>query len=618
MGEKFGANPVTGTGSMTIPIAVSPGRSGFGPHLSLSYDSGAGNGPFGLGWHLSQPSITRKTDRGLPKYLDAEESDEFILSDAEDLVPVGDPFTRGAFVIQRYRPRVEGLFARIECWSDSTNQSTNVFWRSISKDNITTWYGKDDNSRIFDPSDPSRMFSWLICESYDTKGNVIVYQYQSEDSKQIDLSLAHEANRNDVNRSANRYLKFIRYGNRSPYFPEITQNSVVPLPPEASALDGTGNLYFEVVFDYGEHDTDSPTPDGVVDWPCRNDPFSSYRAGFEIRTYRLCQRVLMFHHFPNEEGIGKNCLVRSTDFTYTYEQNRNAATDPIHSVLTSVTQYGYKRKANGYLKKAMPPVDFHYTQAKIHPDAHTINPESLENLPYGLDGSNYQWVDLDGEGSSGILTEQAGGWFYKRNLSPLNTTQGNDGYGVGPMFGPLERVKTRPSLATISGGRQQLIDLAGDGQLDLVDFEGATPGFYERTHEEGWESFRAFERLPNLDWGNPNLKFVDLTGDGHADILISEDEAFVWHRSLAETGFAPAQRVQQRLDEETGPRLIFADGTQAIYFADMSGDGLNDLVRIRNSDVSYWPNLGYGSFGAKVAMDGAPCFDHQEQFDQQR
>src|SRR5215813_12381794 len=31
MGEKFAANPVTGTGSMTVPIATSPGRSGFGP-----------------------------------------------------------------------------------------------------------------------------------------------------------------------------------------------------------------------------------------------------------------------------------------------------------------------------------------------------------------------------------------------------------------------------------------------------------------------------------------------------------------------------------------------------------------------------------------------------------
>ena len=70
IGEKFGANPVTGTGSMTVPIATSPGRSGFGPQFSLSYDSGASNGPFGFGWSIALPSITRKTDKGLPQYVD--------------------------------------------------------------------------------------------------------------------------------------------------------------------------------------------------------------------------------------------------------------------------------------------------------------------------------------------------------------------------------------------------------------------------------------------------------------------------------------------------------------------------------------------------------------------
>src|SRR6266508_6702831 len=121
MGEKFAANPVTGTGSMSVPLATSPGRAGFGPQLSLSYDSGAGNGPFGFGWSLSLPSITRKTDKGLPRYQDAVESDVFILSGAEDLVPVlrpdgtrfADRATPG-FVVHRYRPRIEGLFARIE------------------------------------------------------------------------------------------------------------------------------------------------------------------------------------------------------------------------------------------------------------------------------------------------------------------------------------------------------------------------------------------------------------------------------------------------------------------------------------------------------------------------
>lgn len=72
--EKFQVNPATGSGAMTVPIATSPGRQGFGPQLALSYDSGSGNGPFGLGWHLSLPAITRKTDKGLPRYQDADES----------------------------------------------------------------------------------------------------------------------------------------------------------------------------------------------------------------------------------------------------------------------------------------------------------------------------------------------------------------------------------------------------------------------------------------------------------------------------------------------------------------------------------------------------------------
>ena len=76
--------------------------------------------------------------------------------------------------------------------------------------------------------------------------------------------------------------------------------------------------------------------------------------------------------------------------------------------------------------------------------------------------------------------------------------------------------------------------------------------------------------------------------------------------------------MRKALDEEKGPKLVFADGTQSIFLADMSGDGLTDLVRIRNGEVCYWPNLGYGHFGAKVTMDNAPWFDRPDLFDQRR
>ncbi|MGB1015140.1 MAG: SpvB/TcaC N-terminal domain-containing protein, partial [Nannocystaceae bacterium] len=191
VGEKFAANPATGTGSMSVPLPVSPGRSGFGPQLSLSYDSGNGNGPFGFGWALSVPAIRRKTDKGLPQYRDDEASDVFVLSGAEDLVRVVSPdgtghvdkTTHPGFTIHRYRPRVEGLFARIERWTH--NVTGDVHWRAISAENVTSIYGRDNHSRVFDPSErtaaPSRIFEWLLCESYDDKGNAIVYEYAAED-----------------------------------------------------------------------------------------------------------------------------------------------------------------------------------------------------------------------------------------------------------------------------------------------------------------------------------------------------------------------------------------------------------------------------------------------------
>ncbi|WP_460203331.1 SpvB/TcaC N-terminal domain-containing protein [Scytonema sp. NUACC21] len=607
MGEKFAANPVTGTGSMTVPIATSPGRSGFGPQLSLSYDSGAGNGVFGLGWNLSLPEITRKTDKGLPRYRDNEESDIFILSGAEDLVPVlksdgtfDEPPPRNGYHIRRYRPRIEGLFARIECW---TNAEGETHWRSISKDNITTIYGKTAESRIFDPNDPTRIFSWLICESYDDKGNAIHYKYKAENSEGVDTAQVHERNRTSESRSANRYLKRIQYGNR---ISQLVQPNL------------TEDWLFEVVFDYGEHHPTNPKPDDNGQWSVRNDPFSSYRAGFEVRTYRICQRVLMFHHFPNEEDVGQNCLVRSLDFGYSYyEQNPTDSRNPIYSLLLSVTQTGYKRNSNdGYIQKSLPPLEFTYSEPNIDETVREVEPNSLENLPQGLDGSRYQWVDLDGEGLSGILTEQGDGWFYKRNISPINTVKTDNSEHIEARFAPVELVASKPAIALSNGA--QFLDLAGDGQLDVVALRSPTPGFYERTHDENWESFITFKSLPNLDWDDPNLKFIDLDGDGHSDILITEDNCFVWYSSLAEDGFGAAQRVHQPWDEEQGPRIVFADSTQSIHLADMSGDGLTDIVRIRNGEVCYWPNLGYGRFGAKVTMDNAPWFDAPDIFNQHR
>ncbi len=635
MGEKFAANPATGTGSVSIPIISSPSRGGTGPSLALQYDSGAGNGVFGIGWSLAPDAITRKTERGIPQYRDEEESDVFLLAGAEDLVPIrNDDGTlwgevRAGHRIRRYRPRIEGSFARIERWTRVSDADTH--WRVVSSDNVTSVYGRTSASRLTDPAHPEHVFSWLLCATTDDKGNGTVFDYVAEDSRGVDQTQANERNRDDQSRGVNRYLKRIRYGNRESLL----------VKPDLALTE----WLFELVFDYEEGHRLETVPlddqgagraeasiDAALPWNSRPDPFSSHRAGFDVRTYRRCRRVLMFHRFQELGPLP--CLVASTEFHYAdidvdahppiRAELEHVGSTRFMSQLQSISHVRYRRRDvpvvmrggfayQSYDMQSLPPVAFEYTRARIREAVEEVPSESLTHMPAGFDDASYHWLDLEGEGLPGVLTEQGGAWFYKPNRGPLT-----DGAGqVVASFAPLQRVAHLPQPSALRAARQWL-DLDGDGELDLTELAGPTPGYFERTAGEDWRLHRPFKHLPNIDWQDPNLRLVDLTGDGLPDVLITEDEALVWHRGEGQDGFSDARRVHQMLDEEQGPRALFADGTQSFFLADMTGDGLTDIVRIRHSEVCYWPNLGYARFGAKVTLDNAPLFEARDQFDPSR
>ncbi len=610
IGEVFNTNPVTGTASFSVPVAVSAGRSGVTPQVSLAYDSGAGNGPFGLGWTLSQQSISRRTDRGLPRYIDDAESDTFLLQGSEDLVPVlvqqgdgswqRDRFTSGGYAVARYRPRIEGLFSRIERWTRISDGDT--YWRTISKDNVTTYFGESATSRIADPADPSRIYTWLISRSNDDRGNAILYDYIGEDDRGVDLGLASERNRTTQTRGVNRYLKRVRYGN---------QPSML-VQPDITKL----TWLFELVVDYGEGHYSAAAPDGQGDvyvtasttpsqpWPVRPDPFSTFRSTFEVRTYRLCMRFLMFHHFAELGQPG--ALVRSTEIAY--------AENPVATYATSVTHCGYVRRANGtYLRRSMPALEFEYTPVAFDTTIHDLDSESVENLL--IAGTRRQWIDLDSEGASGLLGGSDGAWYYKRNSSPLSFL--SDGAPPVPnaSFESLSEVATIPAAGAQSAGSVRFMDLSGGGRPDCAFLNAPAPGFYKRKGDGTWAPFRAIDAMPAIDWNEPNLRMFDIDGDGIADVLIAADRVFTWFESLGESGFANALDVEKADDEERGAAVVFADGTQTILIGDMSGDGLHDIVRINEAEICYWPNLGYGRFGAKVTMDNAPMLDAPDLFD---
>ena len=259
--DKFSVNAVNGTAGFSIPFPFSASRNGFMPQMTLSYNSGSGNGNFGLGWHAEPSCIVRRTDKKLPQYNDADESDIFVFSGTEDLVSlykkdgsgnwIKDSYVTNGITITRYRPRIEGSFARIE---KITEASGNIYWKVTSSANVVSIFGKSQSAQIYDPADPTKIFKWLFEFSYDDKGNCFQFEYKKEDKVNVPDEL-HERNRlNDLSTCTNSYLKRIKYCNKV----HFNRNSIDFLNWK-NFLQNIDYL-LELVLDYGEHDTINPQP----------------------------------------------------------------------------------------------------------------------------------------------------------------------------------------------------------------------------------------------------------------------------------------------------------------------------------------------------------------------
>ncbi|KAF5613092.1 insecticidal toxin complex [Fusarium tjaetaba] len=596
--EKLDINPVNGTMSLALPIPIDQGRSNFGPTLNLLYDSGTGNGPFGFGWSLSGEAITRQASRCVPKY---NADDVFVLSGQDDLVAAQeaaavrlDKTSGQQFSVQLYRQRIETESNKIEKWTCRDDES-NTHWRVISGDNVTAVYGQDSASRIFESSNGVvHIFSWLISSRYDSKGNAIEYIYKDEDT-------AGEQSETSGN---NKYLKRVRYGNTQPNR-DLDDWGLVVTPSE---------WVFEVVFDYGEHSIDSGRLEEVATWPLRKDPFSRFTSGFQIRTRRLCRSIVVLHHFQDKTGE-QDTIVSS--ITLDYHESEQG------SLLTAFTHHGFMVTGNNQsVRQSMPPFQFDYTVGPSPSSLQLVSctPLDLQNVPTaGSWSSEARWVDLYCEGCPGLLyQDQGGGWMYQRNESAIQSSE--DLQGGNLRFSAPVLLGAQPNL---HGSSQTFFfqDLNSSGELQIVtrDENGRMMGFYERKDGSGWLNFQPFQAVANISDGLDNFMSADLTGNGLSDLFRVDEltQDVVWFPSLGKKGFGPPQSTRSESISPIWRRNDPGDEAST-YLADMTGDGLADIVLISNGAVSYWPNMGYGRFGKEVLMKNAPFFESRDLFNRSR
>jgi RHS repeat-associated protein len=571
LGEHWSVNTQTGGLSVSVPLAASPGRGASKAELSLNY-TGGGRSAYGYGWGLSVPSVTRRTTKRLLTYTD---DDIFGLPGLDDLVPMLEPDGKGgwqptghdeaidgsAYHVRRFRPRTDDTRTRIERCDPASGGVS--FWRSTDAANVTSTFGRTSASRIADPDDPTarRVSEWLLDEVRDDLGNVASYEYKPEDTAGVQAQPGEQHRLGPgAPAQANRYLKRITYANATPGDPATSR--------------------LQVVFDYGEHDLASAQ---ARPWPARDDAYSVYRTGFEVRTYRLCRRVMIFHDFGADQGPGPlPRLVRTIELGH----------DATLSRLTSLRHVGYQWNGASYDSVALPPLEFGY----IDPvPAAAISDIAL---PPHVDGARIHFVDLRSEGLPGVLETTPGGWWYR-------PPGGNGSYD------PPEPVAELPP--TGSAGTAGMRDVDGTGRVGMAAEAGGLAGSSVRQPDGSWDRYQP--QVTRAVLPDPGPQRLDLTGDGLPDLLTRGADALRWTQSLGRDGYGLTRLIPSAATEAAGPSPPAADVAHEWFSADMSGDGLADLVRVRGGRVDYWPNLGWGRYGGRVTLTGTLALDRPGAFD---
>lgn len=310
----------------------------------------------------------------------------------------------------------------------------------------------------------------------------------------------------------------------------------------------------------------------------RVDRFRSYNSGFLIETKVLCTEISMFHDMEN----GKE-TVRRMQFSYQVENGI--------SLMQKISSEGIQKDADGLVRSLHEPdlcftfIPFEWKEKTFH------RLETENNLPFLVNAAGYSMIDLYGEGIAGLFYAGKNALYYYRPLG---------GYRYeSPLL-----LKEFPIHRELDSGRAALTSLEGNGKYELVLHEEAANGYYELGEDGKWGGFHVFEQECN-EWGNPWREEADLQGDHLSHLMVTDGKWLRYYPSGKKSGVGTPVICEI---PEGFPHMTQNSAEEVVRFVDFFGDGLAHRIRVKNGSVECFPNLGYGRFGEKVEIMGAPVF----------
>lgn len=328
-----------------------------------------------------------------------------------------------------------------------------------------------------------------------------------------------------------------------------------------------GQLYVQSVR-YGIYRTD------FVYEP-RTDVTTQRRAGFDVTTALRCARIEFWI-----DGASDPLFRR---YTLAYDECPYTGI----SQLSTVTVSGHR----GAETAALPPVRLSYTA--FRPGHRLVSFASLtgDPPPDSLANPELDLLDLYGTGLPGVIQLNGSARRFWPNAG-------------GGQWGPPASLRRLPASAALGKAAVAFADMNGDGAADLVSLEDRPFGYYRNEPGVGFTAKQRFRTAPSIDPRDPQVRFIDVDGDGVVDAMRSGERALYFYVNRGDAGWAEPFAVTRIRDLARFPDVSFSD--PRVKLADMTGDGLTDIVWVHGSALEWWPHYGNGRFGARITVSIDP------------
>jgi len=545
LGESFQPDLSTGTGVYNVPLEFPKGPNQLTPNLSLSYSTGFGNGPFGVGWALNLPFIARKLERGVPVFDD--ERDTFLIV-GEELIPIGG---------QEYSMRVEKEFTRFI--------RSNGHWHAIKRNGQRLVFGPSPDSRLeVVQGGRSLTYMWHLEEIIDPNGNTIHFTYL-RDNGQLYLSEIQYA----------IYGLEFEYESRPDPFSSFRPGFEIRTALRCAAI----RLRVQPL-----------GPQAVRTWRLEY-------AEAPLSRLSLLSRITLSGFDPD---TGASASLPPLELSYTdFDPQRRRYQRFVSQVgapppglddpnLELIDLEGRGLAGVLSLQNGLPRYWPNHGRLRWGP------PRALQHIPAALSlaDDRVRFADMDGNGAADLLVGRG----------PLSGYYENNGRGQWERF---VHYASSPGLA-FEEGDIHLVDINGDGLVDAVHAGRTGLYVYANRGQAGWEAPRLLPRddspaaPPDLSLDDPRVRLADMNGDGLLDVVLIASGRLEYWPSQG-NGYYAASRVML-----SPPRFPYPFDPARVFLIDINGSGLADVVYVAFDEVIYWINQSGNAFSQPHSIRATP------------